>query len=353
MDDDLPESETIAQPPSVSRRQVTVDDAAAGKRLDAVLAAALDGLSRTRIQALVKQGVVKDGYGLVVTTPSVKVVAGQRFTVDVPPPAPARPAPQDIPLEIAFEDDHLIVVDKPAGLVVHPGPGSPDGTLVNALLAHCGSSLSGIGGVARPGIVHRIDKDTSGLLVAAKSDAAHAGLAARFAEHSIERRYTALVWGEPRPLTGRIDARIDRHPSHRTKMAVRRDGGRTARTYYTAMTRYSGLLSLIDCRLATGQDPSDPGPHGIPGPSAGWATGCTAASAICPNPGGIRRRRLPWKPFERQALHAAHLGFDHPVTGDTLSFDAPLPPDFEELISVLKPLQETGQPSAAQQFRDR
>ena len=352
MNDDLPESETIAQPPPVSRRQVTVDDAAVGQRLDAVLAAALDGLSRTRIQALVKQGAVTDGDGQVVTSPSMKVAAGQRFAVDVPPPAPARPAPQSIPLEIAFEDDHLIVVDKPAGLVVHPGPGSPDGTLVNALLAHCGSSLSGIGGVARPGIVHRIDKDTSGLLVVAKSDAAHAGLAALFAEHSIERRYTALVWGEPRPLTGRIDARIGRHPSHRTKMAVLRDGGRTARTYYTLMTRYSGLLSLIDCRLATGRT------HQIRVHMAYRGHPLVGDRLY----GGQRHLPQPWRntpqaaaveAFGRQALHAAHLGFDHPVTGDTLSFDAPLPPDFEELISVLKPLQETGQPSAVQQFRDR
>ncbi|MYJ71006.1 MAG: RluA family pseudouridine synthase, partial [Rhodospirillaceae bacterium] len=231
MDDELPETETIAEPDPVSRHEVRADDASAGRRLDAVLAAALDGLSRTRIQALVKQGAVSDGDGRIVTSPAMKVAAGQRFTVDVPAPAPAQPAPQAIPLEIAFEDDHLIVIDKPAGMVVHPGAGSPDGTLVNALLAHCGASLSGIGGVARPGIVHRIDKDTSGLLVAAKSDAAHAGLAAQFADHSIERRYTALAWGEPRPLTGRIDAGIGRDPAHRTKMAVRRDGGRPARTY--------------------------------------------------------------------------------------------------------------------------
>lgn len=347
MDDDLPEIETIAEPDPVSRREVRADDAAAGRRLDAVLAAALDGLSRTRIQALVKQGAVTDGDGLAVTAPSMKVAAGQRFTVDVPPPAPARPAPQDIPLEIAFEDDHLIVIDKPAGLVVHPGPGSPDGTLVNALLAHCGESLSGIGGVARPGIVHRIDKDTSGLLVAAKSDAAHAGLAAQFAEHSIERRYTALAWGEPRPLTGRIDTAIGRDPAHRTKMAVRRDGGRAARTYYAVMTRYSGLLSLIDCRLATGRT------HQIRVHLAHRGHPLVGDHLY----GGRRHLAQPWRgtqqaaaveTFGRQALHAARLGFVHPVTGQALSFQAALPQDIAALVSALQPLKNIGQPSADQ-----
>ena len=345
MDDDLPEIETIAEPDPVSRREVRADDAAAGQRLDAVLAAALDGLSRTRIQALVKQGAVRDGDGIVVTTPSVRVAAGQRFTVDVPPPAPARPAPQDIPLEIVFEDDHLIVIDKPAGLVVHPGPGSADGTLVNALLAHCGQSLSGIGGVARPGIVHRIDKDTSGLLVAAKSDAAHAGLAAQFAEHSIERRYTALVWGEPRPLSGQIDAGIGRDPVHRTRMAVRREGGRAARTYYAAMTRYSGLLSLIDCRLATGRT------HQIRVHLAHRGNPLVGDYLY----GGRRHLPQPWRDtppaaavesFGRQALHAARLGFIHPVTRRALSFQAALPQDITALVSALKPLKNAGQLAA-------
>ena len=290
-----------------------------------------------------KQGAVKDGDGRAVGSPSLKVAAGQRFTVDVPPPAPARPAPQAIPLEIAFEDDHLIVIDKPAGLVVHPGPGSPDGTLVNALLAHCGDSLSGIGGVARPGIVHRIDKDTSGLLVAAKTDAAHAGLAAQFAEHSIERRYTALAWGEPRPLAGRIDAAIGRDPGHRTKMAVRRDGGRAARTYYTVTDRYGGLLSLIDCRLATGRT------HQIRVHLAHRGHPLVGDYLY----GGRRHLPQPWREtpqaaavesFRRQALHAARLGFVHPVTGEALAFGAALPQDIAALVSALKPLRNAGQP---------
>ncbi len=347
MDDDLPEAETIAEPDPVSRREVRADDAAAGRRLDAVLAAALGGLSRTRIQALVKQGAVTDGDGRIVASSSMRVAAGQRFTVEVPAPAPARPAPQKIPLEIAFEDDHLIVIDKPAGLVVHPGPGSPDGTLVNALLAHCGSSLSGIGGVARPGIVHRIDKDTSGLLVAAKTDAAHAGLAAQFAEHSIERRYTALAWGEPRPLTGRIDAAIGRDPAHRTKMAVRRDGGRAARTYYAVTDRYGGLLSLIDCRLATGRT------HQIRVHLAHRGHPLVGDYLY----GGRRHLPQPWRDtpqaaavesFRRQALHAARLGFVHPVTGEALAFGAALPQDIAVLVSALKPLRNAGQPVTGQ-----
>ncbi len=344
MDDDLPETETIAEPDPVSRREVRADAAAAGRRLDAVLAAALDGLSRTRIQALVKRGAVKDGDGRTVGSPSLKVAAGQRFTVEAPAPAPARPAPQAIPLEIAFEDDHLIVIDKPAGLVVHPGAGSPDGTLVNALLAHCGDSLSGIGGVARPGIVHRIDKDTSGLLVAAKTDAAHAGLAAQFAAHSIERRYTALAWGEPRPLAGRIDAAIGRDPGHRTKMAVRRDGGRAARTYYTVTDRYGGLLSLIDCRLATGRT------HQIRVHLAHRGHPLVGDYLY----GGRRRLPQPWREtpqaaavesFRRQALHAARLGFVHPATGEALAFGAALPQDIAALVSALKPLRNAGQPA--------
>ncbi|MCY4067464.1 MAG: RluA family pseudouridine synthase [Rhodospirillaceae bacterium] len=343
MDDDLPETETIAEPDPVSRRPVTGEAAAAGRRPGAGLARALAGRARTRIQALVKQGAVKDGDGRAVGSPSLKVAAGQRFTVDVPPPAPARPAPQAIPLEIAFEDDHLIVIDKPAGLVVHPGPGSPDGTLVNALLAHCGDSLSGIGGVARPGIVHRIDKDTSGLLVAAKTDAAHAGLAAQFAEHSIERRYTALAWGEPRPLAGRIDAAIGRDPGHRTKMAVRRDGGRAARTYYTVTDRYGGLLSLIDCRLATGRT------HQIRVHLAHRGHPLVGDYLY----GGRRHLPQPWREtpqaaavesFRRQALHAARLGFVHPVTGEALAFGAALPQDIAALVSALKPLRNAGQP---------
>ncbi len=347
MDEDLPEAETIAEPDPVSRREVRADDAAAGRRLDAVLAAALDGLSRTRIQALVKQGAVTDGDGRIVASSSMRVAAGQRFTVEVPAPAPARPAPQKIPLEIAFEDDHLIVIDKPAGLVVHPGPGNPDGTLVNALLAHCGSSLSGIGGVARPGIVHRIDKDTSGLLVAAKTDAAHAGLAAQFAEHSIERRYTALAWGEPRPLTGRIDAAIGRDPAHRTKMAVRRDGGRAARTYYAVTDRYGGLLSLIDCRLATGRT------HQIRVHLAHRGHPLVGDYLY----GGRRHLPQPWRDtpqaaavesFRRQALHAARLGFVHPVTGEALAFGAALPQDIAVLVSALKPLRNAGQPVTGQ-----
>jgi len=342
MDDAHRDGETIADTAPLSSCKVTVDDAASGRRLDAVLAAAVPDLSRARIQALLKEGAVVDGAGQSVTSASRKALAGEHFTIHLPPPAPARPAPQPMDLDIAFEDADLIVIDKPAGLVVHPGPGSPDGTLVNGLLAHCGASLSGIGGVARPGIVHRIDKDTSGLLVVAKSDAAHQGLAAQFADHSIERVYTALVWGEPRPLKGSIDAAIGRHPTHRTKMAVRRDGGRHAVTYYTVMERYDGILSSIECRLATGRT------HQI-----------RVHMAHAGNPlvgdhlyGGQRHMPRRWRDepvgravdsFGRQALHAARLGFVHPVTGAQMSFQSALPTDMGLLFRSLESLKSAEQ----------
>ncbi len=345
MDDDLPRSGTIAEPPSVSRLRVCVEEGAAGGRLDAVLAAALDGLSRSRVQALVRQGAVTDDAGRAARSPSMKVMAGQRFEIVVPAPAPARPEPQAMPLDIAFEDEHLIVIDKPAGLAVHPGPGHPGGTLVNALLAHCGAGLSGIGGVARPGIVHRLDRDTSGLLVAAKSDAAHAGLAGQFADRSIGRRYTALVWGEPRPLRGRIDAAIGRDPAQRTKMAVRCDGGRAARTYYAVTTRYNGLLSMIECQLATGRT------HQIRVHMAHRGHPLVGDRLY----GGRRHLPKPWREappgaavagFARQALHAARLGFVHPVTGAALSFRSALPQDMAALAVAVEPLREAGQPAA-------
>jgi len=349
------DEERIAEPENVSRREVTVDDASSGKRLDAVLAAALSagqndgadtgggaGLSRTRLQALVKEGAVRGPEGVVIVNPSTKVSAGQTYIVDIPPPAPAKPAAQPLPLDVVYEDDDLIVIDKPADLVVHPGPGSPDGTLVNALLAHCGASLSGIGGVARPGIVHRIDKDTSGLLVVAKSDATHAGLSAQFADHSINRIYVALAWGEPRPLTGHIKANIGRHPQHRTKMAAVRDGGRHAETYYKVTERFGGIISQLECRLTTGRT------HQI-----------RVHMAHAGNPligdrlyGGQRHLPGKWRDepvgrtvetFGRQALHAATLGFVHPLSGEALSFDSPLPSDLAELTISLEPLKSNNQ----------
>ena len=222
-------------------------------RLDKALAEA-SGLSRERVKGLIASGAVEVG-GNIITSGSAKIAAGDRFALALPPPEPLHAEPQDIPLDIVFEDDHLIVVDKPAGMVVHPAAGNPDQTLVNALLHHCAGRLSGINGVARPGIVHRIDKDTSGLLVVAKSDAAHEGLAAQFADHSIIRRYLAVCAGHPNPSSGTVSGRLGRSDRDRKKMAVLPDTsnrGKHAVTHYTTLERLDGA-SLLECRLETGR----------------------------------------------------------------------------------------------------
>lgn len=294
-------------------------------RLDKALAEAT-GLSRARIQALIAEGAVTVS-GQVATQSSVKTAAGTAFTVAVPPNADPEALPQEIPLNVVFEDEHLVVVDKPAGLVVHPAAGNRDGTLVNALLHHCAGQLSGIGGVARPGIVHRIDKDTSGLLVVAKSDAAHEGLARQFAEHSIERAYLAVCNGHPNPRDGTISARIGRSDANRKKMAVLpKESSRGKR----AVTRYKTLrkmphCSLVECRLETGRT-HQVRVHlaSIGHPLVGDPVYGRASSALRPV--------LQKLGFRRQALHAAVLGFIHPVTGHRLSFSSDLPPDMAELI---------------------
>ena len=294
-------------------------------RLDKALAEAT-GLSRARIQALIAEGAVTVS-GQVATQSSVKTAAGTAFTVAVPPNADPEALPQDIPLNVVFEDEHLVVVDKPAGLVVHPAAGNRDGTLVNALLHHCAGQLSGIGGVARPGIVHRIDKDTSGLLVVAKSDAAHEGLARQFADHSIERAYLAVCNGRPNPPEGTISAQIGRSDANRKKMAVLpKESSRGKR----AVTRYKTLrkmphCSLVECRLETGRT-HQVRVHlaSISHPLVGDPVYGRASSALRPV--------LQKLGFRRQALHAAVLGFIHPVTGHRLSFSSDLRPDMAELI---------------------
>ena len=294
-------------------------------RLDKVLAEA-SGLSRERVKALIAQGKVQVGK-TVVTSGSAKVQEGARFVIHLPPPADPQASPQDIPLTIVFEDEHLIVVDKPAGMVVHPAAGNPDGTLVNALLHHCGGSLSGIGGVARPGIVHRIDKDTSGLLVVAKSDAAHEGLARQFADHSIERVYLAICNGHPSPPSGTVDERIGRSDANRKKMAVLpKDSsrGKRAVTHYKTVERLN-RAALVECRLETGRT------HQVRVHLA------SIGHALLGDP-VYGRSSSHFRPilqrlgFARQALHAAVLGFIHPVTGNALSFSSELPPDMRELI---------------------
>ncbi|KZD09424.1 RluA family pseudouridine synthase [Oceanibaculum pacificum] len=307
-------------------------EAEIGHRLDRFLAGRLGRMSRSRIKALIEQGMVGDADGPV-DDPAAKVRAGQIFRVTLPPPEEAQPDAQNIPLTVVYEDADLIVLDKPAGMVVHPAPGNPDSTLVNALLAHCGDSLSGIGGVRRPGIVHRIDKDTSGLLVVAKNDRAHAGLTAQFADHSIDRAYLAVVWGVPLPPAGAIEGNIGRSNRDRKKMAVVASGGKTALTRYRVLERCGDTASLIECRLQTGRTHQirvhlTAKGHPLVGDSVyGRSRGASRQS------NDIVKRTLG--AFPRQALHARELGFEHPNTGKRLIFYSDLPGDMAELLRVM------------------
>ena len=297
-------------------------------RIDKVLAENSD-LSRARVQALIAEGLVEVD-GVAIASPSAKVGEGARFSISVPPAVEAEAQPQDLPLDIAFEDEHLIVVNKPAGMVVHPAAGNPDGTLVNALLYHCKGQLSGIGGVARPGIVHRIDKDTSGLLVVAKTDAAHEGLAAQFAEHTVHRRYLAICGGHPRPAEGTISGRIGRSDANRKKMAVldkNSSRGKHAVTHYKTVRRLESS-ALIESRLETGRT------HQVRVHCASIGHALLGDPLYGNTPKPLRSVLKSLK-FQRQALHAAELGFLHPLTQETVKFDAPLPPDMRELIDEL------------------
>jgi 23S rRNA pseudouridine1911/1915/1917 synthase len=301
----------------------------ASGRLDKVLADCTD-LSRERIKALIQEGkVLLDGKAA--SSPSVKAQAGSSFIIHIPPPADPQAYPQDLPIVVAYEDDHLIVVDKAAGMVVHPAAGNADGTLVNALLHHCAKSgsgqLSGIGGVARPGIVHRIDKDTSGLLVVAKSDKAHEGLARQFADHSLERAYLAVCQGHPQPPHGTINARLGRSDADRKKMAVLPDTstrGKHAVTHYRTLERLDHC-ALIECRLETGRT------HQVRVHLASIGHALIGDPVYARTPAALRPI-LKQLGFQRQALHAAVLGFVHPVTGEHLRFESPLPADMRELI---------------------
>ena len=294
-------------------------------RLDKALADAT-GLSRERIKALISEGQVTID-GKPATSPSAKAQAGAEYTVNLPPPEDAQAYPQNIPLTVVYEDEHLIIIDKPAGMVVHPAAGNPDGTLVNALLYHCAGQLSGIGGVARPGIVHRIDKDTSGLLVVAKSDVAHEGLSRQFADHSLERAYLAVCAGHPNPRAGTVNERLGRSDHDRKKMAVLpKDSsrGKHAITHYKVLNDLAHA-SLIECRLETGRT------HQVRVHLSSIGHPLLGDPAYGRDPAPLRPliKRLG---FHRQALHAAVLGFIHPVTGNRLSFSSELPADMRELI---------------------
>lgn len=297
----------------------------AAGRLDKAIAEAT-GLSRERVKALIADGLVSLA-GQVANSGSAKVAGGEAFAVALPPPAPLGAIAQDIPLPIVFEDEHLIVVDKPAGLVVHPAAGNFDGTLVNALLYHCAGRLSGINGTMRPGIVHRIDKDTSGLLVVAKSDAAHEGLARQFADHSIVRTYLAVCGGQPRPAEGRIENRIGRSDANRKKMAVLPEGatrGKHAVTHYKTL-RPLGHAALVECRLETGRT------HQVRVHLASIGHPLLGDPVYGRTPAPLRAL-LADLGFRRQALHAASLGFVHPVVGTRLAFASEPPADMAELI---------------------
>ena len=298
---------------------------ASGGRLDKALADATE-LSRERIKGLIAAGAVTIGKTLA-RSASAKVQGEERFAIALPPPEPLAALAQDIPLDIVFEDTHLLVVDKPAGMVVHPAAGNQDGTLVNALLHHCAGRLSGINGIARPGIVHRIDKDTSGLLVVAKSDAAHEGLARQFADHSITRRYLAVCAGHPAPPAGTIAGRIGRSVHDRKKMAVLPDDttrGKHAVTHFETL-RHLNHAALLECRLETGRTHQ----VRVHCASIGHALLGDPVYGRTPKP---LRQVLESLGFHRQALHAARLGFSHPISAETLDFRAELPADMRELI---------------------
>jgi len=311
--------------------QVVIADAEAGQRLDRVLAGRIAALSRSRLKALILDGQVAIG-GRTIRDPGHRVNRGDQVAVAVPAPEPASPEPEAIPLNIQYEDDEIIVIDKPAGLVVHPAAGNRTGTLVNALIAHCGTSLSGIGGVRRPGIVHRLDKDTSGLLVVAKNDRAHRALAKQFADHekpgALRREYLAFVWGVPERPRGMIDAPLDRHPHARDKRAVR-EGGRRAVTHWQVLERYDGadgrpVASLLACRLETGRTHqirvhlAHIG-HPLLGDNMYGPGFKTKAARLPPN------ARKALEALGRQALHAYLLFIEHPVSGEALAFRSELP----------------------------
>jgi len=316
-------------------RVVEIAPEEAGERIDKALAARLPELSRARIQALLAEGRIRFA-GAPLTGASMKAQPGS-YEIEIPPPEPAEPQAENIPLVVLYEDEYLIVIDKPPGMAVHPAPGSQSGTLVNALLHHCGDSLSGIGGVARPGIVHRIDKETSGVMVAAKTDAAHQGLSALFAAHDIERIYIALTRGSPRARRGTIEGAIARSTSDRKKMALVRSGGRHAITHYLVEKVFGPeakpLAARLACRLETGRT------HQIRVHLASQGTPCLGDPIYGSGPPAEPvRRAIAEAGLTRQALHAAVLGFRHPVTGETLRFESPLPADMARLQALLEQL---------------
>jgi 23S rRNA pseudouridine1911/1915/1917 synthase len=341
---------------TVTQKSIVVAAEEAGERLDRVLARHVAELSRSRLKALIEAGAVTlDGH--TIRDPNHRVNSGAAIAVDVPPPEPAKPTAEPIPLRVIYEDDDIVVIDKPRNLVVHPAAGNWTGTLVNALIAHCGDSLSGIGGERRPGIVHRLDKDTTGVMIVAKNDRAHQALATQFADHgksdeSFERSYLALVWGAPERPHGTVDKPIDRHPKARDRMAVRQ-GGREAVTHWQVLERYAGkaglrrtgkagkpekpqasVASLVACRLETGRTHqirvhlASIG-HPVMGDQV-YGGGFRTKTALLPP-----EAQAALDTLGRQALHAYMLTVKHPTTGEILTFRSELPRDLARLHSAL------------------
>lgn len=318
---------------SPERFTVVAGPETGGERVDRFLAEAIGVLSRSRVKSLIAEGrASRDAVR--VQEPAEPVRPGSRYALELPPPQPSALAAQAIPLTILYEDADLLVIDKPAGLVVHPAPGNADGTLVNALLAHCGDRLPGIGGERRPGIVHRLDKDTSGVMVVAKSAEAMAALSDAFVRRALDRTYTLLCWGVPSPAEGTVEGAIGRDPRDRKRMAVVARGGKPASTGYRTLRTWGGSASLLECRLATGRTHQIRVHMAARGhPAVGDPLYLRRAPAVARSlPEPVRRILLE---FPRQALHAARLAFRHPLTGETMSFETPPPPDFRRLVTVL------------------
>jgi 23S rRNA pseudouridine1911/1915/1917 synthase len=333
----------------VSTETYAIAPEQAGQRLDRALAALMPELSRSRLQELIGKGAVlldHEQESAAIKDPNRRVKAGETYTVAIPATVSAQPRGENIPLDVVYEDKDLIVIEKPPGLVVHPAAGNPDGTLVNALIGHCGDELIGIGGEARPGIVHRLDKDTSGLLVAAKTERAMTSLAKQFANHTIERAYHALVWGAPRAGEGQIEGQIGRSPFDRKRMAVLRSGGKRAATRYRVLERFGPaerpVASLIECRLETGRT------HQIRvhlthlgHPLIGDPQYGRARQAPRPKNAAEEIAFTLAADFSRQALHAFILGFQHPTLHKTMRFESPWPADFAALVAALRALKNS------------
>ena len=328
--------------PTAEPLDISVPPGAEGERIDRLLANTLPDRSRSFLKRLIEDGCLDAAgeHGATIIEPSYRVKPGERFLLRIPASVDPEPLGENIPLNVVFEDDDLIVINKPPGLVVHPAPGNLTGTLVNALIAHCGASLKGIGGVRRPGIVHRLDKDTSGIMVSAKTGPAHEGLTRQFADHSIERAYAAFVWGMPSPSQGTVEGNIGRSPRNRKKMAVLALGGKTALTNYRTEAAYAaGAASLVECRLETGRTHqirvhmAHIGHAVIGDPVYGGGSTRARMSQLSPEASNMIAG------FRRQALHARLLGFEHPISGEFQQFEAALPDD---LAALAQNLQKSG-----------